>query len=220
MDKKHTHVALVKPTLLEKLKKEGRLTRSKTVVEMPVREEVIPPKSSMATAAAHGAASQDKTKARTRLRILHDKAPTPTGDKTPPCDSCVTAVCCYAFLIYLTEDEYKSGLYGDYVVKLTPEVRRQLNNRASMQTLAGMSHLTRIIDNKDAFYLEGTISEPCPFLKDSKCSIYEHRPYVCRVYSCVGDIRITEEMRKHTGSEEDLKTLIWENMITNATTKL
>lgn len=31
------------------------------------------------------------------------------------------------------------------------------------------------------------IGTPCPFLKDGKCSIYEHRPFACRVLYSVDD---------------------------------
>jgi Fe-S-cluster containining protein len=31
------------------------------------------------------------------------------------------------------------------------------------------------------------IGEPCVFLQDGKCQIYEHRPFACRVYFSVDD---------------------------------
>lgn len=216
------HVVLVKGTLLDKLRQKGRLTATKTLVDpLPAAPVSTPPPSrtsTLAATAARGAAAHEKTHARTRLRILYEKLPELPEARKPPCDTCVSGACCYAFLVYLTEDEYKSGVFDDYAIKITPEIKEQLNNNTTLQTMVGVSQVIGKLSTSN-YYLEGAIGEPCPFLKKGKCSIYEHRPQVCRVYSCVGDERITEDMRKHTGSEEDLKLKIYENLIKNAKPK-
>ena len=38
-------------------------------------------------------------------------------------------------------------------------------------------------------YLDKKPEKPCPFLINSKCSIWDIRPVVCREYSCEGDSR-------------------------------
>lgn len=43
-------------------------------------------------------------------------------------------------------------------------------------------HGISVVRIKDQDYLK--INNPCENLKDDKCSIYEDRPDVCRVYDC------------------------------------
>ena len=42
----------------------------------------------------------------------------------------------------------------------------------------------------DAIAWQRYIPLPCVYLKNNKCSIYEHRPTVCREYTCKGDTRL------------------------------
>ncbi|MFA5857295.1 MAG: YkgJ family cysteine cluster protein [Candidatus Pacearchaeota archaeon] len=45
-----------------------------------------------------------------------------------------------------------------------------------------------VFDKRSGFYICGNFSlkhEPCPFLVNNKCSIYEHRPLVCKAYPLV-----------------------------------
>jgi len=128
----------------------------------------------------------------TRLRIFHDRVPPPKNKA--PCDTCATSVCCSAFVIQLTKEEYDSGLYGDNAVELDAVNAANMHGKLSTYSTLSfplMSHLGGTVH-----YLEGTIGTPCPFLaSDNKCSIYEDRPVVCRTYSCMDDPRITQEHR-------------------------
>jgi len=47
----------------------------------------------------------------------------------------------------------------------------------------------------------------CPFLENNKCSIYERRPTMCRMYHC-GRLKPTD---KKITSTEDLQTLMFIN---------
>ena len=68
------------------------------------------------------------------------------------------------------------------------------------------------------FYIEQTLrnpKQPCPFLKDSLCSIYETRPMVCKDFPLSHDgdvceyleVRLSQEDRAdiQTRQEEDLR---------------
>jgi len=43
-------------------------------------------------------------------------------------------------------------------------------------------------------YLNKKLGEPCPFLIDLRCSIWDIRPIVCREYSCEGDSRCSRNL--------------------------
>jgi Fe-S-cluster containining protein len=189
--KKPVHVALLRPAHVQKLQDNGRFHPSKMAPSLspPVRPApldssgpVIPVTNLLKRASAKMTASQVQ-----RL----SKPPTPT----PPCSSCKTSPCCYAFAVPLTEAEYESGDYGEYAVALSPEVQTQLQSAFLSNALPSTSQA------KTLYYLEGLPGQPCPFLRqDNKCGIYAIRPLVCRVYTCVGDARITQAMRDGSSS--------------------
>lgn len=131
---------------------------------------------------------------RLRLRVLNDRLPEIPEDKKPPCESCKAAPCCKAFLVELSKSEYESGLYEEYAVEITPEIEKQLHTQGLALTMLGSP--VSCGEGVSKYYLEGGIWDACPFLQeDNRCGIYENRPLTCRVYTCVGDKRITQEMR-------------------------
>lgn len=201
--KKPVHVAILKPTLIQKLKEQGRLSDRRFAGQTP--DEFKLPVDETATKRRlpvlnMGSTLQKKALYKTQVRRLHESIPPLESDKIPPCDSCKTSACCRAFLVALTEEEYESGYYGDFAVKFSQEDIQQLQDKstifASLHAPVGLNNLLAKPDNDSHYYLEGVIGTACPFLQeDGRCGIYENRPVVCRVYSCVGDDRITQEMR-------------------------
>lgn len=200
---KPVHIALIKPSHLEQLAREGRVPAAlQDKVELPKEQPKKKSKTGLVSFeylpkasfnAPTGASVRKQTLLRTKLKVIHESVPDP--DPAPPCSSCV-AVCCKAFLVRLTEDEYESGLYGEYAVKFSPEMLKQLRSgNLAYIALNGPSPFSE----DTQYVLDGMMGEPCPFLdKNDNCSIYEHRPTVCRAYSCVGDDRVTQEMRDGT----------------------
>lgn len=173
----------LKPTLVSKsYPPEQKFQPEETVKEEPAYRKV----------AQRAGEVRRKTMLRTKLRVLHESVPPP--EETPPCDTCKTAPCCSAFVVPLTPEEYESGIYGDYAVKL---LKKDFENIQGLEW--ALTVMTAGNIKKDAYLLEGRMGEPCPFLQeDNRCGIYEKRPVTCRAYSCVGDSRITQGMRDGT----------------------
>lgn len=120
---------------------------------------------------------QKQTLLRSQVSRWHQKLK--TVEPLPPCHECKTAVCCKAKIINLTKEEFESGLYGDYAVEMPERVGRE-KLPPSMK-----------------YILDKTADEPCPFLNsNNQCGIYDYRPAVCRVYTCLQDPHITPEMRE------------------------
>lgn len=200
--KKPVHTALLPLTHIQSLQAQGKLPKNAVSLEapspvnLPKQEEANnSPRLRLPKSGANQVLKKDKI--RTRLRIMHNKIPPLSKDKEPPCETCTGAPCCKAFLVQLTEDEYESGLYANYAVKITEESREQLrfNIGAFILSLDALPILYGSYNT--VYYLEGAADYACPFLgENNKCTIYNDRPTVCRSYSCVGDSRITEEMRK------------------------
>lgn len=172
---KKVHLALIKPL-------------HATVA--PPAPEPGPEPSRLDEALKQAATVTVKTQGRVKLRLFHANAPTP---KKAPCETCKSAACCKAFLVRITEEEYKSGLYDPYAVAFTDNVIQQLQSDFLLPAMMAVPNLLQTTGTQ--YYLEGAVNQPCPFLKDNKCSIYEDRPYVCRTYTCVDDPRITDEIR-------------------------
>lgn len=106
-----------------------------------------------------------------------------TAEPLPPCGTCKTAVCCRAKVINITKEEHESGLYDSIEMPV--------------------SMLTGVNKNLQ-FILAKELDEPCPYLGDhNECTIYETRPGVCRVYSCLNDTNITPEMREKYDPYDD-----------------
>jgi Fe-S-cluster containining protein len=209
--KKPVHVAILKPTHMQKLAEDKRIPDTACSVsvpktpDLPSEKEVKPydvPKLNLPTSDLI-----KKSKKQLNLRIYYDKLPPLPKDKVPPCESCKTSACCVAFVVNITKDEYESGLYGDAAVEFTPEIQAQLKSPFLKVAMLG----SPVEYSKSAYYLDGKRGEPCPFLNEkNQCGIYDIRPVTCRMYTCVGDSRITPEMRDGT-AKLDLLSLMTGN---------
>lgn len=190
--KKPVHIALLRPTELEKLAGTGKIAETQYGVDPRKSGPALPvekkPKAVTALPKAVGPNLVKQAKQRVNLRVIHESVEGP--DTQPPCNTCVAA-CCYVFVVNITQLEYESGMYGDAAVKVTEDMLDQLQGKWSTTPMM-------TAPRQAGYYLEGRIGEPCPFLRGNKCSIYDIRPITCRAYSCVGDSRITEEMRNGT----------------------
>lgn len=187
--KKPVHVAVLKPTYMQQLAKEGKMPNTAFSLPTPNPQQLPGPEQAKVKLGFQAPNLVKRVQAKTKLRMVHDNVPPIPADKQPPCDTCKTAACCRAFVVNITELEYESGIYGDAAVKLTPEISKQLRGLPSLLTAPRSM-------TGNTYYLEGKMGEPCPFLtKDNKCGIYDIRPVTCRVYTCADDDRITEDMR-------------------------
>jgi len=84
------------------------------------------------------------------------------------CENC-EAICCKGIKIpLLTEKEFLSNKYPIRVIDI-PELKKELSN---VENVIGLA----IWENN-----------PCFFLKNNRCSIYENRPKACRIYDCRKD---------------------------------
>lgn len=194
--KKPVHPILSEKTPLEEL--QGRF-KDQPYSRLPPERQPLPeapkepqrPKLERPTFQGPGAMlKQDSIKR--RLRVYYDKLPAKLypEDKTPPCDTCNGAPCCSSFIVPLRKEEYESGLYDPYAVKLSYEASKQLVNFRPFKWIPSDE------EGSDYYAIEGVPGEPCPFLGTNKrCTIYDWRPMTCREYTCVGDDRITQEMR-------------------------
>ena len=197
--KKPVHLAIIKQTHLDKLAANGKITGTKfginpiNAIKLPIEKKE---KISLLPKVEHiNVIKQHKL--RINLQVWHDSHAPPTP--TPPCNDCKTAACCRAFAVNITEEEYKSGLYGDNAVQINQETYKQLQSRVLIVPLIGFPPPNSSV----AHYLEGKVGEPCPFLTvENRCGIYDIRPSTCRSYSCVLDKRITESMRQGTEIKE------------------
>jgi Fe-S-cluster containining protein len=135
--------------------------------------------------------TQIKKQAELRVKLSRVK-PIPE-EKKPPCKSCKTSACCTQFLVELTKEEYESGLYHPYTAKITAEQINQLSGLAG----AFLKLKGGVVVPRTYYILGEGPGEPCPFLREDKgCGIYDHRPLVCRTYTCVGDDRINDGIRE------------------------
>lgn len=195
--KKPVHLALLRPTELDKLAANKKIGQTPYGVNPKVDAQPLPvePKPERYKVPVPKIPTVKAVKNQIKLKVLHDRVPPIPADKIPPCSTCKTAACCHVFVVNIDEMEYESGLYGDAAVKLTPEMYKQLRGKFILPQMLTAPRPT----GADAYYLEGKIGEPCPFLtEDKKCGIYDIRPKTCRAYTCVGDPRITEGMRQGT----------------------
>lgn len=205
--KRPVHLAILKPTHIQNLASAGHIVATPFGMDPqtaapPLPEPVVEKVSALGLPKAlkqeipSASSMLKKNKQHFKLRVIFDSTPPIPKEKTPPCSSCATAACCHAFVVNISQMEYESGLYGDAAIKLTPDIYNQLKSRflavQNLGTPVNSSH-------KDTYFLDGKIGEPCPFLTEKKqCGIYDIRPVTCRTYTCVGDPRITEEMRAGT----------------------
>lgn len=190
--KKPVHKALLNETPIQK----ARLPDTELGVSTPSTQPLPREEKKYVSPVTHmkGMSSMVKqANIRVKLNIVYERVPPIPKDKIPDCDSC-SAACCKAFVVEITEEEYESGNYGEYAIKMTPEISDQLQGKISSlyamvvpQVLVGLK--------KDKYFLEGPVGQACPFLNGNRCGIYNTRPLTCRVYTCVGDDRITDEMK-------------------------
>lgn len=199
---KPVHAVVLKPHHLQELQRQGKLPGGGVVKQAPPAQPLpkkakLRPKRHNPLAGFDARAMSSTTKRamqRTKLRVLYDRIPPIPADKQPPCHECKTAACCRAFVVSITKEEYESGLYDPYAVELDPKYMKQLKGNL-LRTATAASPIHNVKDQTE-YYLEGQIGEACPFLNDdNQCSIYDDRPITCRVYTCVGDSRITQAMR-------------------------
>lgn len=211
--KKPVHLAILKPTHIQKLANEGKLRDAPFSVPANVQQVQLPEpvKEKTSTLGLEKLERPKviqsdlfkKNKKQLNLRVLHDRVPPLPDHLKPPCSSCKTAACCSAFAVNISKEEYESGLYGDAAVQLTPEMYKQLRSNFLLPVMAGLPF-------KPDYFLEGKIGDPCPFLTtENSCGIYDIRPTTCRTYTCVGDPRITEGMRQGTeGLHTQINSLV------------
>lgn len=198
---KPVHPALYKYTELEKLQHANKLTKTSASLVQPTRTELPVAKRPERKLSAHSQSfksSTHKAKAKMKLKVLYERLPPIPKELKPNCENCNTQACCTAFIVPITKLEYESGIYEDNAVKLTKEAVEQLRNsfvlRWSMLQMGGL-----FSQEKEVYYfLEGSLGMKCPYLGDRGCSIYNHRPLTCRTYTCVGDSRITQEIKDGT----------------------
>lgn len=129
-------------------------------------------------------------KLRIHLRTLWRHVPSLPEELEPPCETCETSACCKEFFVPLAQEEYESGEYAPYAVRVAAKAMQQLKRSINLP-------YSYEDPNGDGYYLEGMPGEYCPFFKNNKCSIYDKRPLTCRTYTCVTDPRITESLRKN-----------------------
>tara|TARA_R100001244_G_scaffold36778_2_gene33641 strand:- start:18191 stop:18835 length:645 start_codon:yes stop_codon:yes gene_type:complete len=198
--KQPVHEALYRPTLLDTLTKEGRLDqdapfsiKTPAKVQLPKKERSPVAKFNPLSALSKVSVPKNTRSMalRTRLRVLYDTIPPLEPEKVPDCSSC-SGACCRIFLVFLTQEEYESGFYGDAAVRVTEESARQLT-----QSYPALAAAIKHSSTGAVYLLEGPEGVVCPFLSETNsCGIYEDRPLVCRTYTCVDDLRVTEEMKK------------------------
>lgn len=195
--KKPVHLALLPLTHLQTLQAQGKLPKNAVSLEAAKDTDLLPREEHKAHHRVSVGAGNilAKSRMRTRLLVLYDKIPPMDPKLKPPCETCTEAPCCKAFVVEITKEEYESGLYDPYTLKMTNEIRTQLTNNIGLLTLVLDQGAPLLGRGRDSYFLEGGVGEACPFLgDDNRCTIYEDRPYVCRTFTCVGTY-ITEEMR-------------------------
>jgi len=199
--KKPIHAAIFRPTHIRKLHDAGKLPKSAVSLEVP--SDLVLPKERKVSSIPKfnplkGFNSKNVVKqeyAKARLKIYYNNLPAMPEELTPPCSSCKTKICCSVFVISLSQEEHESGFYDPYSIKLVPEVVCQLQSRLLLPTTVRAT-VYNSSEDRPHYLLEGILDEPCPFqAENGLCSIYETRPEVCRTYTCIGDDRITQEMR-------------------------
>lgn len=198
--KREVHPALYKPTHIQKVEATGQL--GDTLVSVKTPNPPVLPKKERKKPRRHlpvmDTSSLKKQLAKTSLRRRYTTIPPLPPELTPDCASCKTSACCSSFMVDLTKEEYESGLYGDYAVKMTKEAIQQLKNSDAIRF--SMLQLGDILEREqeEYYFLEGSVGKPCPLLGENGCTIYKDRPLTCRTYTCVMDPRITQGMRDGT----------------------
>jgi Fe-S-cluster containining protein len=202
--KKPVHAVVLKPHHLQELHRKGKLPSSGAVRSLPPQQTLPKAKKPVKKRYNPLAGFDMKSVAKpardamrkTRLTVLHNSLPSLPQNLQPPCTECKTSACCIAFVVSITKDEYESGYYEPYAVELDPQYMKQIKGSVLLPSTA-TSPVHGITDEAE-YYLEGRLGEPCPFLENNRCSIYDQRPITCRIYTCVGDKRITQAMRDGT----------------------
>ena len=191
------HVAILRETHVERLARENRLP--KAAIPRPERKEQPAklPSFNIEHKLTRHKTKQEEAMKRRRLNVLYDAVPPFPPEHEPPCGTCKAVPCCVATVIPLTKEEFESGNFGEYAVKLTKEVRKQLRSGIVGRFLTAL--IPGYEKEGDLHVLDSAVGDPCPFLRDdNKCSIYEKRPLACRMYTCVTDPNIDQEVRDGT----------------------
>jgi Fe-S-cluster containining protein len=203
---KPVHLVILRPSHLQKLAESGQLPKRFLTKETPGQVKLPDGKPALQKflPAYHKIAQESQTKRKqnmmkVQLRVLHNDVPALPKSLRPSCEECKTSACCTAFLVGISQQEYDSGLYGEYAVKLTYKDSEQFGGTFARLAAMHAPSIWDISEENPHYYLEGPIGISCPFLQeDGKCGIYDKRPMTCRQYTCVGDERITQEMRDGT----------------------
>lgn len=204
--KSPVHVALLRPTVLEKLAAAKKIEAGPVGMDPNKSEQPLPQVVKEKLYSVPKAAEYTKlAKKRIQLPVLYANLPPTPAHLVPPCETCKTAACCQVYVVPIDAREYESGVFGDYAVKLTPEMYSQLQSKYLMPAMLGAPTKPEGV----AYFLEGKMGERCPFLTETnKCSIYDQRPRTCRIYTCVGDSRITEGMRQGTEPVDNVLSIM------------
>ena len=107
-----------------------------------------------------------------------------------PCSGC-KAPCCRDYLITLTSFDVSRIAEN---TKKKPEEFAQLS-RANILNLNESTILECYEKNERYDYLLALNSHPCTFLKESKCSIHNFAPYICRFYPYTSEGKILGRAR-------------------------
>lgn len=128
-----------------------------------------------------------------RLKVVQAQLPVAKAD----CASCSSSPCCYRYPTFLTPEEYRTGLYGDNAIELTPEILDQFRHVTHLYIyLPYLAYFYGSPASYSHFVLKKREDGGCVYLdKHNKCSIYSQRPLSCRLYTCDGDPAITQEMK-------------------------
>jgi len=90
------------------------------------------------------------------------------------CSQC--SLCCYLFLVNLTEEEYRSGKYSTQFEEFG------LIDGFRKAAACGANTLKQKEDGS------------CIYLREKKCSIYRVRPKVCREFFCTSKLKKFRKM--------------------------
>jgi len=98
----------------------------------------------------------------------------------PPCHLC-TGICCKQMAVEIN--------------------RSEADNLIGLLLVLEKNPIKYIFSDGDMFKLA---ADPCPFLEDDKCVIYDHRPKACEAFNCIRALPTTEIMKKNA----DLRKLL------------
>lgn len=120
------------------------------------------------------------------------------GDCFEVLDFC-EAICCREWNVFITEEEFQSGLYK---VKKTCVRDQQGCGNKKNQCLNRVYQLEKKTDGS-CFYLDN----------ESKCSIYNNRPKVCREFNCKAGWKIASLCKTGGPQPDKFKEEVYKSVI-------